>query len=263
MRWIALGCVALVGCSHKNFQFRPSGSEEDVLRGRVTVALQAMEHGEAGTLKGITDAKGRGAILSVGADLAEAKSPELAQLRGALWIAALVLGHTAARHPEKLPRREQAAADWLRKELADRLGEDVAQELTGAKTERPSFGSIMKRIEAVRRDGDLDGELERITATRPAGCTYARPYVSYDLWLLRHVEWTSHESALVQAWKKDIRKLHLVEVSCVPPNEKAHGVMLFSDYGGDAAPLLVGWRFFTEEQWGQVRARIDDSLELK
>jgi hypothetical protein len=239
-------CFAAPACSHRAFQYRPDGDELNRQRVRAGLALKLIEAQDVERLRAITDARGRKAMLVLAASLAYEKSDQVRQVVVMFVVFALLQGLVEPPTGEPL--------DWVaeltpiaQERLGPELGKLVGAGAGGILSGKLTFDSL-----ATELSGGSAGP-------RPSGCVAAGAPVSYDVWLLRRLDWKRAEaSRTFRAWKEDIRRLHLVEADC----GAMRGLLLLTDYDDPAAPYLVAYRFFTLDQWAAVKPKLDRALGL-
>lgn len=236
--------VALGACgSHRQFRLDPRDSEAAAVQRTVEQFLRAAGDEQVQELPEQIDLRGRMALLQLGQELVLERGME-GSGRAPLWAAALLMGGRDPSSPFTSEELKASSSAVLRKEVAERVGIDEAEEaLLGLFLGKP--GEVDEAV--------LKEELtSRLSAADVSGCKVSGPRVGYSAEILDHVRGPGTDA--YNTWKTRIRSAHLVTVQC----EEKTGLVVVTRYKDSAAPRVAVWQFFTEEEWEVFRPKLDE-----
>ena len=259
MRRLALLVVAVAAsaCSHTYFQYAPAVPERDQIARTTAAIVAAADAHDVGAVAARLDPEGRKASLLAVHDLVGKKSDAVKLLDGFV-MAVLFMGAWDIAFGGN---GESAVDLWTKGApfVKDQIEKAVGQSLFGGGAS--SGTGLAPNIVDELAGGPEERRAKlapKLVADEPPGCTFDRVIVSYRASILDHVDWDwAATSRTFAKWRRDVRGIHLVKLAC---GDRV-GLWLMDAYEtGD--PLLVGWHYFTTDEWAKVEPKLTTKLEL-
>jgi hypothetical protein len=251
--------VLAVACGHTVFQFRPSGAQASALDAAVQRFVAASQTKNGALVADDVDLEGRKAFFELTLHFAQTQTRagrELVALAGLFAMIVIPLAYVGGTDTPLLDILYDRARDLavaMEAELGPLLPE-TADAGTGTK-----LGDLATAV-AARQNEASRTHVERLVASGFADelheCAASR-LVSYHASLLNHLD-SEPSGHTYLAWKEHVRAAHLYVVRC----RERDGVVLFDDYDDRPRPGLVGWRFFTHDEWARLEPRVRRALAL-
>lgn len=258
----AFGALSASACSHTYFQYHPAAPESDAISSATGALLSAGASKSTADVGPRLDPDGRVATIFAAHDLIAMRHPDvIAPLDGFLTLAAFAtfFSYAFGDSPMDDAFYEHGFA-WAKAEVE----KAVALSLLGHSGDAgapPSMNGVAPSL-LDEFSGSTDVRRARLATMfvgdLPLSCKLDKVLVSYRASILDHVEWNwAQSSKRFLAWKESVRAIHFLQLGC----DGKVGLWMMDSYAtGD--PLLVGWHYFTPEEWTHVEPKLRAKLEL-